>query len=161
MSEEGRRRWGRARPPTLEEVRRASRASDRAWSEVEAAVEARAVGWSQTEIRQLLIGELQSRNRPVPDDMVLDLHVNKIMFTLVGPSPLPPDASQFTALKALVRLVRVGHAQHKKFAAALGPVYPMEGPRGQPPYLVEQDHSLPMADVVHSDPRSAQEATSD
>jgi hypothetical protein len=91
---------------------------------------------------------LQSRNRPVPEDLILDLHLDRIMYALALPSPLPPDASPFTALKALVRLVRVGHAQHKKFAAALGPVYPTEGPRGQPPYLVEQDHSLPMADVV-------------
>lgn len=41
MREESRRRWGQARPPTLEEVQRASRADDRAWNEVEAAVEAR------------------------------------------------------------------------------------------------------------------------
>jgi hypothetical protein len=115
---------------------------------VEAAVEARAAGRSQAEIRQLLIEELRSRSRPVPDDKVLDLHVDKIMDALAFPSPLPPDASQFTALKTLVRFVRVSYAQHKRFAAAMGPVYPMEGPRGQPPYLVEHDHSLPLAAVV-------------
>jgi hypothetical protein len=115
---------------------------------VEAAVEARAAGRSWAEIRQLLIEELRSRSRPVPDDKILDLHVDKIMDAPALPSPLPPDASQFTALKAFVRLVRVGYAQHKKLAAALGPVYPMEGPRGQPPYLVDRDYSLPMADVA-------------
>lgn len=147
--EESRRQWGQDRPPTMEEARQKSQADDRAWSEVEAAVEARAAGLSQAEIRQLLIEELQSRNRPVPDDMILDLYLDRIMFALAVPSPLPPDASQFTALKALVRLVRASYAQHKKFAAAKsGSAYPVEGPRGQPPYLVEKDYSLPMADVV-------------
>jgi hypothetical protein len=149
MRENGPRWWGRDRPPTLEEALWASRADDRAWSEAEAAVEARAAGRSQAEIRQFLIEELQSRNRPVPDDKILDLHVDKIMHALALPSPLAPDSSAFTALKALVRLVWVGYAEHKKFAAAMsGSVYPMEGPRGQPPYLVEKDYSLPMTDVV-------------
>jgi hypothetical protein len=133
----------------MEEARQKSQADDRAWSEVEAAVEARAAGLSQAEIRQLLIEELQLRNRPVPDDMILDLHLDRIMFALAVPSPLPPDASQFTALKALVRLVRASYAQHKRWAAAKsGSAYPVEGPRGQPPYLVEKDYSLPTADVV-------------
>jgi hypothetical protein len=133
----------------MEEARQRSQADDKAWAEVEAAVEARAAGLSQAEIRQLLIEELQSRNRPVPDDMILDLHLDRIMFALAVPSPLPPDASQFIALKALVRLVRASYAQHKKFAGAKsGSAYPVEGPRGQPPYLVEKDYSLPMADVV-------------
>ena len=146
--EESRRQWGQDRPPTMEEARQRSQADDRAWSEVEAVVEARAAGLSQAEVRQLLIEELRSRNHPVPEDLTLEMHVNKIMDVLAFPSPLPPDASQFTALKALVRFVRVSYAQHKRFTAAKGPAYPVEGPRGQPPYLVEKDSSLPMADVV-------------
>ena len=98
--EEGRRRWGRDRPPTLEEVRRSARADDAAWSEV-----------------------------PLPP-------------------PLAPDASAFTALKTLVRVAWQAHAQHRRFNAAMsGAVRPLLGPRGQPPYLVEKDYSLPLADV--------------
>lgn len=149
MREEGRRRWGRDRPPTLDEVWRASRADDKAWSEVEAAVQPRAAGRSWAEIRELVIEELQSRNRPVPDDAILDRHIERIMDTLALPPPLVPDASAFTALKALVRLAWQARVKHKKIAAARpGTFLPLEGSRGQAPYLVEKDYSMPMADVA-------------
>lgn len=45
-------------------------------------------------------------------------------------------------------MVRQGRAVHKKLAAMRGEVHRLEGPRGQPPYLVEADYSLPMADVI-------------
>ena len=155
MRAEGRRRWGRDRPPTLEETRRSARADDAAWSEVQEAVQARLAsqagpgGRSRAEVRQLVIEELQSRNRPVPDDMILDPHIDAIMLTHPLPPPLAPDAGAFTALKTLVRAARQARTQHKKFAAAMsGTTRPLEGPRGQPPYLVEKDYSLPMADVL-------------
>jgi hypothetical protein len=149
MREEGRRRWGRDRPPTLEEARRSARANDAAWSEVQAAVQARAVGRSRAEVRQLVIEELQARNRPVLDDMILDPHVDQIMLTSPLPPLLDPDTSAFTALKTLVRTARRARTQHKRFAAAIsGAARPLQGPHGQPPYLVEPDYSLPMADVV-------------
>lgn len=149
MRAEGRRRWGRDRPPTLEEARRSARADDEAWSEVQAAVQARSAGRNRAEIRQLVIEELQSRNRPVPDDMILDPHVDQIMLTLPLPPPLAPDASAFTALKTLVRTARQARAQHEKYAAAMSAeARSLQGPRGQPPYLVKPGYSLPMADAV-------------
>jgi hypothetical protein len=51
-------------------------------------------------------------------------------------------------LKALAGMVRQGRAVHKKSAGMRGEVRQLEGPRGQPPYPVEADHSLPMADVI-------------
>lgn len=45
-------------------------------------------------------------------------------------------------------MVRQGRAVHKKLAAIRGEIHRLEGPRGQPPYLVEADYSLPMADVI-------------
>ena len=126
---------------------RAERADDQAWSEVEAAVQARAVGRSRAEIRRLVIDELQSRNRPVPDDLILDLHIDKIVHTLALPPPLAPDASAFSALKALARLAWVGWAEHRKYAATMsGATHRVEVSR--PPYLVDKDYSLPMADVM-------------
>jgi hypothetical protein len=100
MREEGRRRWGREKPPTLEEALRSAQADE--------------------------------ARREIP----------------LQP-PLAPDASAFTAFKTLVRAARQARAQHKKFAVGVsGTARPLEGPRGQPPYLVEKDYSLPMADVV-------------
>ena len=149
MREEGRRRWGRDRPPTLEEARRSARADDAAWSEVQATVQPRAAGRSRPEVRQLVIEELRSRNRPVPDDRILDPHVDQIMLTSPLPPLLDPDTSALTALKTLVRAARQARAQHKRFTAAMsGAARPLLGPHGQPPYLVEADYSLPMADVV-------------
>jgi hypothetical protein len=90
----------------------------------------------------MLIAELQSLNRPVPDDRILDLRVEQVTF---APQPLRPDASAFTVLKALAGMVRQSRAAHKKLAAMRGEVHRLEG---QPPYLVEADYSLPMADVI-------------
>jgi hypothetical protein len=131
--------------PDLAEIRRSEQAETGAWDEVEAAVLARSAGRSRAEMRQMLIAELQSLNRPVPDDKILDLRVEQVTF---APQPLPPDASAFTVLKALAGMVRQGRAVHKKLAAMRGEVQRLEGPRGQPPYLVEADYSLPMADVI-------------
>ena len=149
MREEGRRRWGRDRPPTLEEARRSARADDAAWSEVQAAVQPRSAGRSRAEVRQLIIEELRSRNRPVPDDMILDPHVDQIMLASPLPPLMDPDTSALTALKTLLRTARQARTQHKRFAAAMSSAArPLLGPHGQPPYLVEPDYSLPMADVV-------------
>jgi hypothetical protein len=145
MREQGRSRWNRDRPPDLEDIRRAGQAEDEAWDEVRAAVLARSAGRSGAEVRQLLIAELQSRNRPVPEDPILDGRVEQIMSI---PPPLPPDASAFTALKMAVRMMRHSRAVHKSFAAMDGAVQRLEGPQGQPPYLVEADYSLPLVDVI-------------
>jgi hypothetical protein len=113
------------------------------------AVLPRSAGRSRAGIRQLVIEELRARNRPVPGDRMLDPYVEQIMLSVPFPPPLAPDASAFTVLKTVVRFVRQSHAQNKKIAAAMsGTFRPMEGSRGQPPYLVEKDWSLPMADVV-------------
>ena len=88
--------WGGAAPvepgpaPDLAEIRRTEQAETGAWDEVEAAVLARSAGRSRAEVRQMLIAELQSLNRPVPDDRILDLRVEQVTFV---PQPLPPDAS--------------------------------------------------------------------
>jgi hypothetical protein len=107
--------------PDLAEIRRSEQAETGAWDEVEAAVLARSAGRSRAEMRQMLIAELQSLNRPVPDDRILDLRVEQVTFV---PQPLPPDASAFTALKALAGMVRQGRAVHKKLAAIRGEVPP-------------------------------------
>lgn len=145
MHEEGRRRWNRDRPPDLAEIRRSEQAETGAWDEVQAAVLARSAGRSRAEMRQMLIAELQSLNRPVPDDRILDLRVEQVTF---APQPLPLDASAFTVLKALAGMVRQGRAVDKKLAAMRGEAHRLEGPQGQPPYLVKADYSLPMADVI-------------
>jgi hypothetical protein len=131
--------------PDLAEIRRSEHAETGAWDEVEAAVLARSAGRSRAEMRQMLIAELQSLNRPVPDDRILDLRVEQVTF---APQPLPSDASAFTVLKALAGMVRQGRAVHKKLTAMRGEVHRLEGPRGQPPYLVGAVYSLPMADVI-------------
>ena len=114
-------------PPDLAEIRRSEQAESGVWDEVNAAVLARSAGRSRAEVRQMLIAELQSRNRPLPDDRILDLRVEQVTF---APQPLPSDASAFTALKALAGMVRHGRAVHKKFAAMRGEVHRLEGPRG-------------------------------
>jgi hypothetical protein len=97
----------------------------------------------------LIIEELRSRNRPVPDDMILDPHVDQIMLASPLPPLMDPDTSALTALKTLLRTARQARTQHKRFAAAMSSAArPLLGPHGQPPYLVEPDYSLPMADVV-------------
>lgn len=66
--------------PDLAEIRRTEQVETGAWDEVEAAVLARSAGRSRAEVRQMLIAELQSLNRPVPDDRILDLRVEQVTF---------------------------------------------------------------------------------
>jgi hypothetical protein len=113
--------------PDLAEIRRSEQAETGAWDEVQAAVLARSAGRSRAEMRQMLIAELQSLNRPVPDDRILDLRVEQVTF---APQPLPLDASAFTVLKALAGMVRQGRAVDKKLAAMRGEVHRLEGRGG-------------------------------
>lgn len=92
----------------------------------------------------MFIGELRSRGRAVPDDLFLDFEADMIVNTI------PPDASMFTAVKALVKMFLRGRALDRELAGGVTVTraQDLRGPRGQAPYLVPPERSLPLADVI-------------
>jgi hypothetical protein len=148
LRSEGRRLWARDTPPDLTELRQKMRDEERARSEVRESIEARSAGLSRGELRDLFMGELLSRGYEIPPDSVLDREIDLMRLAI------PRDAGIFTMTKWLIRSVMQARSTARDLAAARGESHTIQGPRGEPPYVVMADLSLPMV-AVTLDPQAS------
>ena len=136
---EGRQRWPQGRPPDPAELRRSVQEENEARSEARAAVAARSAGRTRAQLREMFIDELRSRGREIPPGPVLETEVTLIEDTI------PPGASILTGMKIFARSLRRIRAIERELAAH---TLELQGPRGEVPYLVLGDYSLPLAEVT-------------
>jgi hypothetical protein len=138
---EGRRRWDRDRPPSLGEVQQQVQAEQDVLRRARAAVVSQASGLPAASIRQLLIEQLITQGSDLPSDDVLDWQVSRIQATM------PPGATLREGILAVARAYRNKRAADRELRSSLQHPQMLSGPRGEEPYLVLADRSLPMAQV--------------
>ena len=138
---EGRRKWGRDRPPSLGELQQQVHAEEDAFRRARIAVAGRASGLPVASIRQLLIEQLTTQGIDLPSDDVLDRQVSRIQATV------PPGATIREGILAVARAYRNKRAVDREMRSSLQHPQMLSGPRGEEPYVVLADRSLPMAQV--------------
>jgi hypothetical protein len=138
---EGRRRWGRDRPPSLGEVQEQVQAEQDILRRARAAVASKASGLPAASIRQLLIEQLIAQGCDLPSDDVLDRQVTRIQATV------PSGATLREGILAVARAYRNKRNSDRELRSSLQHPQMLSGPNGEEPYLVLADRSLPMAQV--------------
>jgi hypothetical protein len=106
-----------------------------------AAVASKASGLPAASIRQLLIEQLIAQGSDLPSNDVLDRQVTRIQATV------PSGATLREGMLAVARAFRNKRASDRELRSSLQHSQMLAGPRGEEPYLVLADRSLPMAQV--------------
>lgn len=151
---EGRRRWGRDRPPTMYEAEQQLRTREIALSRARATLAANAKGLPADAVRQLLVEELRAQGAALPPESVLEREVGRIQRTA------PPGAGLSSIARALASSFLQKRSVEREFRSPVKRPHTLQGPHGEPPYVMfNSDHSLPMVDVA-SDQESLRQVAS-
>lgn len=139
---EGRHQWPGGRPPDLDEVQRSVQEDREIRAQAQAAAAARSAGLSRAQLRDLYIDELHARGGETPPEIILEAEVDQVQ------AMLPPGAGTLAGFKMLGLSALRALKARRELARQPRVRQVLRGPRGEAPYVVLPDHSLPRTDVI-------------